>query len=192
MKHKLSKNFSSSEFTKKSWTKLPVSKQYLLKSLCSSVLQPARDVLGPLKITSGLRTQADYNRLKKQGYNPSSTSDHNFGNAAKLTPSNRRYKSFGEVYNYSVGAADIIPANVPVWEAFEILVEMSEKGTINPGQIIYEKKKNGVEWIHISNHPELVYSRAFINQTKLNKTRYLTTRDGGKTYIKYGTYQYNK
>lgn len=182
---KLSKNFSHGEFTRKKWENLPKTKQYLLRRLCAYVLQPIRDTLGSVRITSGVRTQNDYNRLKKAGYHPSATSDHNYGNLAIITPSNRKYKIFGANYNYSVGAADIQIVNFSTWAAFEIICQMNKKGDIDAGQIIYEKSKNGSEWIHISNSPKAVYDTLFCNQMKLNKTMYLTTVDGGKTYRVY-------
>ena len=61
-------------------------------------------------------------------------------------------------------------------------------GEIDIGQVIYEfyKTKDGKlkEWIHISNPQDLIYSRKAKTQLK-EKTRFLVSKDGGKTYQKY-------
>lgn len=54
-----------------------------LRTLCEKILQPARDALGPLKISSGFRSEA-LNR--SVGGTP--TSDHRLGFAADVTPIN--------------------------------------------------------------------------------------------------------
>lgn len=52
-----------------------------LRKLCQEILQPARNALGPLKISSGFRS-AELNRL----VGGSSTSDHRLGYAADVIP----------------------------------------------------------------------------------------------------------
>ncbi|MCL4102517.1 hypothetical protein [Fibrobacter sp. HC4] len=77
----LTPNFKLSEFTKSSVTDYQLS----LLQLLAKNLQKVRDLLQPyavsgkrvsISITSGVRTAEDYNRLVKNGYNPSKTSDH--------------------------------------------------------------------------------------------------------------------
>ena len=100
---KLSKNFSLSEFTKSDVTPYTLA---LLKQLAAQ-LQIIRNVLQDyavdkkkavtISINSGVRTQADYDRLIKNGYNPSKTSDHFAGLQILSTP--------------TLGAADIKVSN---------------------------------------------------------------------------------
>jgi hypothetical protein len=54
-----------------------------LKKLCETILQPARDVLGPLKISSGFRSK-ELNDLVRGAAN----SDHRLGFAADVIPVN--------------------------------------------------------------------------------------------------------
>ena len=78
---KLTENFSLSEFIKTD----PTDYQLQLLQLLADNLQSVRNFLQEfalpkktvsISINSGVRTQADYERLVKNGYNPSNTSDH--------------------------------------------------------------------------------------------------------------------
>lgn len=62
-----------------------------LKLLCEKILQPARDALGPLKISSGFRSEA-LNRLV--GGVPNS--DHRLGYAADVIPVNGGTRDLAE------------------------------------------------------------------------------------------------
>lgn len=64
-----------------------------LLRLVTLVLQPARDLFGPLRVTNGWRPEGvvkdgkTFNDLlKEKGYKPSATSDHPFGLAADVVP----------------------------------------------------------------------------------------------------------
>jgi zinc D-Ala-D-Ala carboxypeptidase len=84
----LSKNFKLVEFTtsptadRHGISNLPtLAEAENLRTLCNKILQPARDALGPLKISSGFRS-AKLNKLV--GGVPSS--DHRLGFAADVVP----------------------------------------------------------------------------------------------------------
>ena len=62
-----------------------------LRQLCQKILQPARNALGPLKISSGFRS-AELNQL----IGGSSTSDHRLGYAADVIPINTGTRDLAE------------------------------------------------------------------------------------------------
>jgi hypothetical protein len=62
-----------------------------LRSLCTMILQPARDALGPLKISSGFRS-ARLNKLVGGAPN----SDHRHGYAADVAPVRKGTREFAE------------------------------------------------------------------------------------------------
>ena len=81
----LTKNFNLSEFTRTTTglNNIPTQTEInRLRKLCETILQPARDVLGALNITSGFRSEAVNNAV-----NGSSTSAHRLGYAADVIPS---------------------------------------------------------------------------------------------------------
>lgn len=75
---KLSDSFDSDEFG----TNLTANVLNNYYMLCLWVLQRVRERFGVVTITSGYRTKEDHERLKKDGKNPSETSQHLFGEAA--------------------------------------------------------------------------------------------------------------
>ena len=184
----ITNNFSYHEFrphgADRQWT--PNSQyQKLLVDMLAKQLQVVRskmDLGSWMRVTSGVRTLLDYKRLKSLGYHPSETSDHNFGFAVPLSKTNRKYKKFGYTYNFSVGAADIVPVNMDAKDLFELAVELSEKGLCSFSQIIYEENpRTGSKWVHFGNSHKLFRH----NITMLiNRTKYLQTMDGGYTYQK--------
>lgn len=52
-----------------------------LRALCSAVLEPWREIVGPLRVNSGFRSEAVNNAV-----GGSSTSQHRYGEAADVTP----------------------------------------------------------------------------------------------------------
>jgi hypothetical protein len=62
-----------------------------LRTLCKKILQPARKVLGPLKISSGFRSEK-LNKLVGGATN----SDHRFGYAADVIPFNVSTRKLAE------------------------------------------------------------------------------------------------
>lgn len=184
---RLSENFYLREFTKLSELDITAIQKYLLKTLCKDVLQPIRNFLGcSIRVTSGLRTLEDMQRLKMAGYNPSDTSDHYFGATVPLLRA-RKIARFGGFYSYSVGAADIIPecgAEVAFGKlkryfnpiTGEILLPNQ---IVKVGQLILEY--GNTYWMHASNPALLVYSKKF-SQKFLKKSPFLISLDNGKTY----------
>lgn len=176
---KLTSNFSSAEFG----NNLNDYQLALVKILAEN-LQIVRDRLNSMdlkkvktkdvsiSISSGVRTKEDYDRLKANGYNPSTTSDHFCGwaiNAPKPT----------------LGAADITIGNckISVMEVFKLIVAMNKAGETNFGQVIYEVSAKGNPWIHVSNNPEAIFT-ARVAKT-VTRNPYLISLDNGKTYKAY-------
>lgn len=118
-------------------------------------------------ISSGVRTMADYERLKKKGYHPSKTSDHFCGLQLDGKP--------------TLGAADIYVRNCKLnyHDIAAKIIEWDKQGICSFGQIIYEKNPaTGAEWIHLGNDPDKIFTE------RINITRkpYLMSLDNGKTY----------
>jgi len=139
---KLTTNFSLEEFTSIAWDSIPERGQKQLKAL-AEMLQMIRAKIGkPIMVNSGVRSLADYNRLKKAGYNPSKTSDHFFWNQP-------------DGYDMAVGAVDITCSSFGKQQDFynEVL-KLKRSGAIDPGQLLFEKTNPmGVGWVHIANYP---------------------------------------
>ncbi len=146
---KLSNNFSLWEFAPKGFPKdwKPTNPyQLFLIKLLATELQIVSDAINnsPIKITSGVRTKYDYNRLKKAGYYPSPTSDHYCG--TPVCGETRKAKFFEGIYPFATGAVDIQVPNMKLDEVFNTIVKLQRSGKVSFGQIIYEGG-----WIHISN-----------------------------------------
>lgn len=185
----LSKNFKLSEFVKTDVSDYTLA---LLKLLASQ-LQIVRNKLQAyaidkkksvsISINSGVRTDEDYKRLVKNGYNPSKTSDHFCGYQLMSKP--------------TLGAADIKVSNcsLKLQEIANILIEMNQKGELDVGQIIFEyNPKTKSSWIHIGNDWWCIFEAHFIADNKLFATRkkYLMSLDNGKTYQTFNLEKINK
>lgn len=139
----LSKNFALKEFTKIDWAKIPKRGQDMLKAM-ADMLQIVRDSLNkPLVVNSAVRDMDDYNRLKKNGYNPSKTSDHFYWN----TP---------DGYLLAVGAADVVCPSMKQTDFYNEVLKLKYAGKIKPGQLLYEKSKPAsLGWCHIANNTDV-------------------------------------
>lgn len=174
----ISPNFTLEEFTMQDHHSLALVQYDMLQNL-AGILEVFRDICGSrIKIRHGIRTLADYLRLKKQGYNPSDTSDHFFGLPVPVEDTKKK-KKYGAHYTFSVGAADIEFLDMPTNKAFHILLK--NQGKFNAGQLILEKHETF--WVHVSNPPSLIYSPE-ICCTLLKREKYLISMNGGKTYKK--------
>ena len=175
---KLTQNFKLSEFTSTDLTPY----QTALVQLLANNLQKVRDYLQQFKvdpkknvsvgISSGVRTQSDYDRLIKKGYNPSKTSDHFCGLQLACKP--------------CIGAVDVYVKNcsLKLKDIVAKIIELDKAGQVNFGQVIYEyNPATRAEWIHLGNDWEKVFSDQGIIDS-MNKTRkkYLMSLDNGKTY----------
>jgi len=189
----VSDHFWFAEFCDRDRHILTLFQYHLLENIARNILEPIRSFLRnsfgkeiPIKIVSGVRFPSDNNRLRKQGFNPSETSDHLFGNVIKLrNPSNIR--KYGKYYQFSVGAVDIMPG-CGAKETWDLLLPyFSKKDSsillpdhkIKIGQVILEKKKN--YWIHISNPQNVVY-QDIISDVFLKKEPFLKSMNNGLSY----------
>jgi len=186
----LSKNFHSKEIFKDDWKDVPLISQHLAKHLVRYTLQPIRYKLRfKMIISSGARNSADVTRLKKQGYSPSQTTDHFFGQGQRLKPTSPKIKKFGSVYSFSVGAVDFYPKGynaIPssMMDYFRLIVKMNENREIWAGQVILEKGKR-TQWIHISNDTSCMYTDSAKKMLGLHKNKYLISSNNGKSYKVY-------
>lgn len=185
----LSKNFKLSEFTKNDVTDYALALLKLLASQLQIVrnrLQSyAVDKKKPVSISihSGVRSEEDYKRLIKNGYNPSKTSDHFCGYQLLSKP--------------TLGAADIKVNNcsLSLQEIANMLIEMNDKGELDAGQIIFEyNPKTKSSWIHFGNDWWRIFDANFIFDNNLFKSRkkYLMSLDNGKTYQTFNLNKINK
>jgi zinc D-Ala-D-Ala carboxypeptidase len=120
---RLSEHFELWEFTKSETAKEKGIKNIPgedhinnLKKLCLNVLEPAREKFGVIDISSGFR-----NPELNREVGGEKTSQHQYGEAA-----------------------DIVPRDYNLWDAFEWMQD-----NLVFDQIIYEKRKSG-NWIHVS------------------------------------------
>lgn len=191
---KISDHFWFSEFCQRDHHILTVIQMHMVFNLAQNILEPIRAYLTEyfqkdtkFKIVSGIRFPSDNNRLKKQGFNPSETSDHLFGNIVKLR-NPAKIKQYGKYYQYSVGACDFMP-ECGSKEAFDILkiffnrdtrtIDLPNKNPIKIGQVILEKRTS--YWIHISNPKSLIYD-SFVSNTFLKIEPFLQSLDNGYSY----------
>ena len=189
----ITKNFSYSEYKPKGaprdW-KPESSYLDMMVIAHAQMLQVVRDEYGSgMTITSAVRSESDYYRLLEKGYFPSATSDHNFGQTMKIPDtgnSNLKKKRFwGDYYNFSVGATDVVSANVK--EMYQCAVELTRRGVISPRQVIYEYHDGkDVEWLHIAGQPHLFFSGDLYDKVT-EKPVFMYTTNGGRSY-KVGTY----
>lgn len=183
----ITSNFSYSEFRPYSapyeWRPSSDYSKMLLDNLAKN-LQVIHDALPynvTMRISSGVRTLSDYNRLVKQGYNPSVKSDHYCGEAVPLEVGSNNYNKYGATYNFAVGAADIVTMGIDIIKLFDLAIRRTIEGKCSFGQVIYEYNPNDKdEWVHFGNDPSLVFSANIC--AFLNRGKFLKSVDGGKTY----------
>jgi hypothetical protein len=140
----------------------------MVNSIIDHILTPIENYAGKIKITSGIRSLKDLDRLIKEGYNPSRTSDHFYG----FLP-------------FTAGAVDFILASGDTFNLYYDLYKkynkekdriVLPKAEIQVGQMILEKNKT--YWIHIANPRRLFYS----NTCPLPGKIFLRSDDNGKNY----------
>lgn len=95
-----------------------------LRELATRVLQPWRDVVGRLKVTSGFRTEAVNLALREAGYKASRTSEHLRGLAA-----------------------DVKPLDTDLPDAWRALLDLPG---LPIGQAILYVRRPGTGWVHVS------------------------------------------
>lgn len=184
---KITENFSFWEFkpknARKTWMPSSEYQKDMIRNLAES-LQIVRSSMPRdawMQITSGVRSADDFERLKKAGYHPSETSDHNFGYAVPLSKGTAKYKKYGPTYNFAIGAADVVPKGIKVTELFSIAMSRTKAGLCHFGQVIYEKNPStGAEWVHFGADPRPFFSPHIIRF--LNRVQFMQSLNGGKSY----------
>lgn len=170
---KLSKNFSLYEFTFSKISKKHAvlsNKDYqllLLQKLVDNIMQLVRNKFGTVYINSGIRDKYVFDTLKKNGYNPSKTTDHSFG--------------IPEVNQFGAGAADFVMSGANLWDVYNYI-----RATCIYGQVIIYLTGKLPTFIHVSNPTNLIYNQKLISDMKLDKEKNLVCV--GKKYIIYDTY----
>jgi len=184
---KITKNFSFYEFgpkgCDKEWVPDNDYQKMLIKNLAENlqILIDKSPVKLSIIVTNGIRSLEDYYRLKKEGYNPSGTSDHFCGTSIPVDPGNGYYKKFGSMYNFSTGAADCIAKGMSQTDFFKHAMKCYRECGARFGQIIHEVDPvKKAEWVHFSGQYETYFSDRIV--TWLDKKRFLESLDGGKTY----------
>lgn len=174
----LTANFKLSEFIKED----PNPYQLALIQKLADNLQRIRDMLQEyavegktvsISISSGIRTSADYDRLKSKGYNPSKTSDHFCGLQLLSKP--------------TLGAADLHFSNCKLTyrQIAAKIIEWNEnaKNDLMLGQVIYEKNPaTGSEWVHVGNDWYGIYETDIAKAIDTMRKRYLMSLDNGRSY----------
>ena len=179
-------NFSFYEFRPygkiKSWVPDNDYQEFLLRMLADN-LQIIRNnfpIGAFMKVTSGVRTLDDFERLIRAGYTPSSTSDHYCGTAVK-TINHVKRKKFGDTYNFAVGAADIEPVGITAKQLFNLSFRLVKEQMCDFGQVIYEKDPaRGKEWVHYGNSLKRILSKEMIS--RIGRIQFMQSIDGGRSY----------
>jgi hypothetical protein len=190
---KLSNHFWYNEFSDRDHAVLTPVQIHMVSHICNEILEPIRSYLSEvfldevkMRVVSGIRFPSDHNRLRKQGFNPSETSDHMYGNIVKLR-NPIKIRRYGKYFQYSVGAVDIMPS-CGAKEAWDVLLPKFDRdkscinlinGPIEIGQVILEKRQS--YWLHISNPKNLIY-RQFVAENFLKREPFLMSNNNGKTY----------
>jgi len=183
-------NFAYAEFkpngAPNTWLPENDYQNFLIKTLAANlqIVSNAMPKGCSISITNSVRTIGDYNRLKSQGYHPSETSDHFCGASITLSKDSSNRHKFGPNYYFSVGAADVISSGIDLKTFFDIAIGMTKSGVCKFGQLIFETDPiKGSKWVHFANDYSSIFSDAMVKF--LGREKYLTTNDGGKTYVPY-------
>jgi len=146
----LSKNITLEELLHDQDSILSITPQqeFCMRVLANELLQPIRDKFGVIQITSGLRTNKTIQRLIKEGYPASKSSDH---------------VAWSSDNPYGTGAADItLPKFSKINVVFEWII-VNLKGRFK--QIILYPDKN---MIHVANAWENIF-KSPNPQSKINE-----------------------
>ncbi len=126
----ISEHFSFREWTttRQPVANLPTEAHLVaMRATSNAVLEPWRRRVGALRITSGYRSQAVNDALRRQGYHASKTSQHLKGQAA-----------------------DVQPMITSIENAWTVLVRMIDAGELPVDQGIVYVRPVGEGWIHVS------------------------------------------
>lgn len=150
----LTKSFKIDEFTKSAGIIInPTDEQiHCIQILCDEILQPIRNIFGKVQVNAGLRTTKTTEKLIKQGYAASQTSDHIAWSKDNPT---------------GTGAADIT-LDHDLQEVFDWIID--EKYHLCKQIIYYPSQK----FIHVSNHYNLIFTQ---KDPTLEKNRVLISKN---------------
>jgi hypothetical protein len=180
---KLSNYFNISEFTSKDFPKNPTAlEKYMLEQMIRRLNVVRGLISSPIIITDCYRDLDKYNRLIEDGYNPSPTSDHFWGQPIP-TLRDKDQEKYGEHYTFSSGAVDFVAPKYDMEKVFQSIIKLYNNNFINVGQCILEKNpKTGSEWIHFSNPKSTIYSNGLIEAIGISKYKFLRSDNNGKSY----------
>lgn len=163
--------------------------RFLLSRLALNMNVIRQEIGAPMIITDCYRRLAKYVDMLARGLYPSATSDHFFGQAIQCKKP-ALIKKYGPIFTMSAGAADFVVRGRRLFDVFKEIVSMAEKKFIDIGQVIYERRPRrrglrAAEWIHLSNPRTLIFDTYFLKYIGGIKTKYLTSKTGGRTYQVY-------
>ena len=185
---RLSEHFTVEEFGLQDAPRIAC---FLYKRLADDILEPIRAFLDcPIRVTSGWRTPDDAARLAAAGYHPSETSDH-FGGSPVAVRDAAKIQIYGRWFWASTGAADLVPA-LPggAEKAFNLLLARARRphpvldlgalGTIQVGQMIFERNDHGSAWIHVSNPRGVIVAPELAEKCFPRRQPFLVSTANGK------------
>lgn len=166
----------------------------------TNMLNPMREHVGvPISISNGVRTIEDYYRLIKEGYLPSSTSDHFAMQVVQINEKDTRKRAiYGEFYNLSTLATDLVGDFDKYQLCRDLYLTITKrvdensphfvKGFADVKQLIHEVQ-GSKEWIHISVPYEAIYTKEVSNSilSQYPVSKFLKMRNG-----KYSSTDFNK
>ena len=112
--------------------------------------------------------------------------DHLYGEPIKSIDNIQRDAS-GDIFYFTVGAADIRVMNLDQFSVFKKIVSLTNSGKLKLGQVIYHDGYEDKDpWIHIVNDAYRSYSIQ-IGSLLFRGNRFFYTNDGGKTIKEFET-----
>lgn len=116
--------------------------------LCAAILEPWRERVGALRVTSGFRTWSVNEELRRRGRSASRTSQHLRGEAA-----------------------DLQPVSGELAAAWHVLVELVRAGLPVDQAIVYQRGGEG--WVHVSHTNDRAPRRELLVQPDRDHSEYV-------------------
>ena len=145
----------------------------LIHKFFQEVIEPIREEIGAMKITSGVRDKKIMEVLRAKGYMPSKRTDHSY-----LDP---------EVNQWGCGAIDFIPLAMDIKEVYKLLCKKYFYEEIDFGQLIlYDSEVKGKEsFIHISYPKNKLFTDKLEIVKSIQKEKFLQCKKGNGNSIYY-------
>lgn len=171
---KLTEHFDAEEFFPPGYDFTGRPELVLTELFCLTVLEPWRAVIdSPIYINGPVRTQAGW---RERGIDAPGAagngSDHMLVN---LSPD-----------HVASGAADLLTPGVPLCEAASAFARMMRVGRLmrggvvqKPREIIYERRGDGAEWLHVGYPPQFKLSAGYHAAGGVGLARPLRARETG-------------